>query len=280
MLNLLGVMQGRLLPKFNANYQAHPYGYWEDEFPLAHENGLELIEFILDFDKAYENPLINSKKIDYLANIISNSKVKVKTVCADYFMIKPFHRGSLNDINESLSVLEKIINNGNVIGLTDIVIPCVDNSSISTLSETDTFIKNISKLFKLLDTSKINLSLETDLNPDDFYKLLTKIDFDRVKVNYDIGNSASLGFNPIEEFEAYGHLISDVHIKDRAFQGGSVILGSGASNFEVVFAELSKKNYKGPFIMQAYRDDQGIEVFKEQLRWFKSFLDKIGWAYS
>jgi len=200
MLNLLGVMQGRLLPKYNANYQAHPYGYWEDEFPLAHENGLELIEFILDFDKAYENPLINSKKIDYLANIISNSKVKVKTVCADYFMIKPFHRGSLNDINESLSVLEKIINNGSVIGLTDIVIPCVDNSSISTLSETDTFIKNISKLFKLLDTSKINLSLETDLNPDDFYKLLTKIDFDRVKVNYDIGNSASLGFNPIEEF--------------------------------------------------------------------------------
>jgi len=280
MQNPLGVMQGRLLPKYNGNYQAHPYGYWEDEFPLAHENGLELIEFILDFDKAYENPLVNSKKIDYLSNIISNSKVKVKTVCADYFMIKPFHRGSLNDINESLSVLEKIINNGNVIGLTDIVIPCVDNSSISTLSEIDTFIKNISKLFKLLDTSKINLSLETDLNPDDFYKLLTKIDFDRVKVNYDIGNSASLGFNPIEEFEAYGHLISDVHIKDRAFQGGSVILGSGASNFEVVFAELSKKNYKGPFIMQAYRDDQGIEVFKEQLRWFKSFLDKIGWAYS
>ena len=280
MLNLLGVMQGRLLPKYNANYQAHPYGYWEDEFPLAHENGLELIEFILDFDKAYENPLINSKKIDYLANIISNSKVKVKTVCADYFMIKPFHRGSLNDINESLSVLEKIINNGNVIGLTDIVIPCVDNSSISTLSEIDTFIKNISKLFKLLDTSKINLSLETDLNPDDFYKLLTKIDFDRVKVNYDIGNSASLGFNPIEEFEAYGHLISDVHIKDRAFQGGSVILGSGASNFEVVFAELRKKNYKGPFIMQAYRDDKGIEVFKEQLSWFKSFLDKISWPYS
>ena len=280
MQNPLGVMQGRLLPKYNGNYQAHPYGYWEDEFPLAHENGLELIEFILDFDKAYENPLVNSKKIDYLSNIISNSKVKVKTVCADYFMIKPFHRGSLNDINESLSVLEKIINNGSVIGLTDIVIPCVDNSSISTLSETDTFIKNISKLFKLLDTSKINLSLETDLNPDDFYKLLTKIDFDRVKVNYDIGNSASLGFNPIEEFEAYGHLISDVHIKDRAFQGGSVILGSGASNFEVVFAELSKKNYKGPFIMQAYRDDQGIEVFKEQLSWFKSFLDKISWPYS
>jgi len=75
-------------------------------------------------------------------------------------------------------------------------------------------------------------------------------------------------------------LISDVHIKDRAFQGGSVILGSGSANFEVVFAELRKKNYKGPFIMQAYRDDKGIEVFKEQLSWFKSFLDKISWPYS
>ena len=28
-------MQGRLLPKYKNKYQAHPVGYWENEFPIA-----------------------------------------------------------------------------------------------------------------------------------------------------------------------------------------------------------------------------------------------------
>ena len=31
----VGVMQGRLLPKFNGRYQAHPISYWKDEFVLV-----------------------------------------------------------------------------------------------------------------------------------------------------------------------------------------------------------------------------------------------------
>ena len=30
-----GIMQGRLLPKYKNRYQAHPFGYWEDEFWIA-----------------------------------------------------------------------------------------------------------------------------------------------------------------------------------------------------------------------------------------------------
>ena len=41
MNNLIGVMQGRLLPKYKGRYQAHPVGYWQDEFPKAAELGLQ-----------------------------------------------------------------------------------------------------------------------------------------------------------------------------------------------------------------------------------------------
>ena len=42
-------MQGRLLPKYKGRYQAHPFGYWQDEFPIASELGLDCIEFIFDY---------------------------------------------------------------------------------------------------------------------------------------------------------------------------------------------------------------------------------------
>lgn len=56
--NKLGVMQGRLLPKFQGRYQAHPKGFWQKEFEIAKEIGLDCIEFILDFNDAEDNPLI------------------------------------------------------------------------------------------------------------------------------------------------------------------------------------------------------------------------------
>ena len=53
----IGVMQGRLLPKYNGRYQAHPVGYWMEEFEIARSIDLDLIEFILDFNEVEKNPL-------------------------------------------------------------------------------------------------------------------------------------------------------------------------------------------------------------------------------
>ena len=47
-MNPIGVMQGRLLPKYKGRFQAHPKDTWHDEFALANSLGLDLIEFIFD----------------------------------------------------------------------------------------------------------------------------------------------------------------------------------------------------------------------------------------
>jgi L-ribulose-5-phosphate 3-epimerase len=57
--------------------------------------------------------------------------------------------------------------------------------------------------------------------------------------------------------------------------GGPVILGEGNANFDIFFNKLCEFDYQGPFIMQAYRDDQGIDVFKKQLGWVKEFFKFI-----
>ena len=46
----IGVMQGRLLPKYQGRYQAHPLDSWKPEFKIAKSKSLDCIEFILVFN--------------------------------------------------------------------------------------------------------------------------------------------------------------------------------------------------------------------------------------
>jgi len=268
--NPLGVMEGRLLPKYQGRYQAHPVGYWQDEFPRASELGLDCIEFILDYNDAEANPLLRSDGPDEILAVSEKTGVKVYTVCADYFMEAPLHHTDQEVAASSQEVLRRLLAHGRYLGLTDIVIPCVDQSSMADAAAKERFVQRINPLVEEAEKAGINLSLETDLAPQPFAELLSRFDSCRVTVNYDTGNSAALGFDPVEELACYGERISDIHIKDRVLGGGSVVLGTGNTQFERFFEALRPLEYKGPFIMQAYRDDEGVAIFNQQLEWLLS----------
>ncbi len=272
MKSKIGVMQGRLLPKYHGRYQAHPVGYWQQEFEVASNIGLDCIEFILDFNDAEENPLLKDGGISEIREIENRTGVSVNTVCADYFMEAPLHSEDLLISKNSQSVLIRLLNNAAKLDITDLVIPCVDQSSLGAKDSVDRFVEKITAVLPIAEEKNINLSLETDLPPKSFLELLNRLESNRVTVNYDIGNSAALGYNPIEELDAYGGKITDIHIKDRVSGGGPVVLGQGNANFDLFFDKLKEFDYNGPFIMQAYRDDEGVEIFTKQLSWIKKYL--------
>jgi L-ribulose-5-phosphate 3-epimerase len=267
--NKLGIMQGRLLPKYQGRYQAHPIDYWQNEFEMVAEFGLDCIEFILDFNDAEKNPLLTDKGLDDILHISQETGVQVDTVCADYFMEAPLHHSDENIAKKSHDVLNCLLSQGHKLGLSDIVIPCVDQSSLGDDAAKDRLVQSLMSVLEKAEITKINMSLETDLPPQPFAELLARFDSPRVTVNYDTGNSASLGYDPVEELICYGDRISDIHIKDRVQGGGSVVLGSGDTQFEQFFTALHPFHFSGPFILQAYRDDEGVEIFQRQLEWFQ-----------
>jgi len=274
MLNLfplkIGVMQGRLLPKVNGRYQAFPQDDWEKEFKIASNLGLSFIEFIFDKGNIYKNPLMNKNELKKIRIIEKETNVKVKSVCADYFMYNSFFEVSEEIFKNRKKILEHLILNCAAIGIKKIVLPCVDKSSIkNNLNRIKVLSKIIDELKPTLINKDVLICLETDLDPKSFKKFLISTNCKNVKVNYDLGNSAALGYKTEEEFDNYGEFISDIHIKDRLINGESVILGSGSANFEIFFTCLKKLNRnKYILIMQSYRDEEGINVFKSQLNWF------------
>lgn len=267
MNNLIGVMQGRLLPKYKGRYQAHPVGYWQDEFAIANEVGLSCIEFILDYEGASNNPLLKKGGIEEIKSIIKKTGVSVQTICADYFMEAPLHSANTFTAQESRNVMLRLLDAAKSLGVTDIVVPCVDQSTLDGQEAADRFVENLTPLVRIAEKYGVNLSLETDLAPQPFVELLDRFNSSRVTVNYDTGNSAALGFDSDEELAAYGDRITDIHIKDRMLAGGPVTLGEGNADFEKFFSKLEELDYQGPFIMQAFRDNEGIKIFKHQLNW-------------
>ena len=119
----------------------------------------------------------------------------------------------------------------------------------------------------------IELHLETSLGPAEFAKLLDGVPHSKLKVNYDSGNSASLGYAPAEEFAAYGDRIGSVHIKDRVLNGGTVPLGSGDADFPALFSSLEKIDYRGDFTLQVARGVAGDEVAwaKQNVAWLRGY---------
>jgi len=160
-------------------------------------------------------------------------------------MEAPLHVIDKAVANKSKEVLLKLLESSFRLGVTYIVIPCVDQSSLRNEKEIDPFVNQIHQTLPSAERNGMNLSLETDLAPQPFVKLLDKFSSKKITVNYDIGNSASLGHDLNEELNAYGNKITDIHIKDCKLNGGPVVLREGNVSFKIFFENLKKLNYEG-----------------------------------
>lgn len=267
---LIGIMQGRLSRPQQGKIQSFPWNHWQQEFFRAKEIGLQLIEFVYDYHNNEQNPLMTSRGCAEIMSLVDETGVVVRSVCADYFMEKPIHSASMEERKESISLLEFLISQAKSIGVTNIIIPCVDQSSLRSEGDAERLKNALENIHPILEKSGINIALETDLSPQNFLKLLMDLNLPCVTVNYDTGNSASLGYSAKEELAAYGRYISSIHIKDRVLGGSTVQFGKGSVNFTSFFKELKRVDYPGFFIIQGARGNDDVDVVLRQFNFLQA----------
>jgi hexulose-6-phosphate isomerase len=148
------------------------------------------------------------------------------------------------------------------VGISTLVVPLVDNGRLESIAQENELIHFLKLQEEFFLFYNIKIVFESDYSPNELARFINRLNPVVFGINYDIGNSAALGFDPIEEIEKYGDRIMNIHIKDRMLGGVTVPLGMGNANFEVVFSELSKHNYQGNFILQTARtvDEDHAEV--------------------
>ena len=247
-------MQGRLLPPEPDRFQAFPRTGWEDEFAMAKEAGLDAIEWIYDVYGEDVNPLASDDGIERMKELSAATGIDVKSVCADWFM----ERLLVSDPGAP-SHLSFLIERCGKAGIQRIVLPFVDASRLQDEDERGAASALLEAVVPAAERAGVELHLETDLGPQEFAAFLERLP-DAVCVNYDSGNSASLGFDVREEFAAYGDRIGSFHVKDRVRGGGTVPLREGDADLPLTFKLLRESGYERDIVLQVARSDPGGEV--------------------
>jgi len=256
----IGIMQGRLVPPVDNTIYHFPRDSWAEEFALAAQANLDCIEWIYDLYGAEVNPISTDDGIVQIKILSKKYNVQILSLCANCFMEKPLVRASTSELEERLEMMSWLLHRCQAIGINRIVLPFLDASRIDTDAEFESVIAVLKQVLKMAQESGVAIHLETSLEPSRFAELLAKLPSPMIKVNYDSGNSASLGYDPQVEFAAYGMRIGSVHVKDRIRGGGTVPPGTGDTNFGVLSECLTAIGYKGDFILEAARGSIGDEV--------------------
>ncbi len=255
--NRIGFMQGRLSPLIDGRIQTFPWPFWQDEFAIAGQNGFCLMEWTLDQDRLYENPLLTLAGQAEIRTLCQRHGLAIPSLTGDCFMQAPLWKAS----GEERAVLERdfreIAKACAVVGISMIVVPLVDNGRLENAGQEDVLVAFLQDQAGFLAEHGLKVVFESDFSATNLARFIGRLDPALFGINYDIGNSAALGFDPLEDISAYGQRIINVHVKDRVLGGTTVPLGSGNADFGTVFKELARIRYVGNYILQTARAPDG-----------------------
>ena len=253
----IGFMQGRLSPLIDGRIQCFPWPYWREEFPQAQQLGIRLMEWTLDQDRLYENPLLTEQGQAEIRALCEKHGLAIPSLTGDCFMQAPFWKA----IGAERATLERdflaVAKGCAAVGITMMVVPLVDKGRLENAEQEDILIAFLQGQAGFLAEHGLQVVFESDFGPAELARFIARLDPALSGINYDIGNSAALGFDPTAEIAAYGARIVNVHVKDRVLGGTTVPLGTGNADFETVFAQLARIAYRGNCIMQTARAADG-----------------------
>ena len=277
MLSRLGFMQGRLTDLSDGRIQSFPWTNWKKEFSMAHSLGFGLMEWTIDYEDLHKNPIMTSEGRSDIFSISKKYSISIPSITCDCFMQYPFWKLSPNDAEPLKSDFFALCRSCSILGISELVIPLVDLGRIESYDQEQYLIEFLLDNGDYFAQLGLSIIFESDYPPSELTRFINYLPEDLFGINYDIGNSASLGYSPLHEISSYSHRIHNVHIKDRKFNGTTVPLGQGSADFESVFSLLAQHKYKGNFILQTARADDGDHcgVLEKYRDFSLSYIDKF-----
>jgi L-ribulose-5-phosphate 3-epimerase len=261
----IGLMQGRLSKPVRGKIQAFPWSTWQQEFELLRDTGLKVLEWTLDYENLFQNPLLTSDGIKEIDVLSQEFDISINSVTCDNFMQAPVFKRPIQP-RTTKSNLQQFF------GLAPQQIkywvwPLVDQGAPRNATEWNETITQLIELSPCLERTGSRILFETELNAQENRDLLQRFPAQFFGLNLDIGNTVAHGFDPLEEFKINELRIHNIHIKDRLINGPTVPLGHG----DVDWLRLKKPllDFSGNLILQCARTE--IDEL-QQIKIYTSFV--------
>jgi L-ribulose-5-phosphate 3-epimerase len=253
----IGFMQGRLSALVDGKIQAFPWDEWREELPRAKALGITRMEWTIDQEKLRENPLNTESGRGAIARLARGNAIQIASLTGDCFMQAPFWKATGMERDALMADLDLVIASCAALRIELVVIPLVDNGKIETPEQAELLLSTLLGRAATLTKQGVKIVFESDLPPAELAAFIAKFPRETFGVNYDIGNSAALGFDSSEEIAAYAPRILNVHVKDRVRGGATVPLGTGAADIAKAIGLIEQSGYTGQYILQTARATDG-----------------------
>jgi len=219
-ISSIGIMQGRILPKFVDRLQVFPIDTWEEELVATENIGFQHIELLWDSKQ-------DIKKAKGLMNNVSElPQLHAPSMCIDSICNYTSAKDILNEILDVLDTFKQ-----DTPGI--LVVPLLGKATINTIFKLKELIDKIGahKIWNLLQKYNVKLALELDMPSSEIIKAIEFSNPNLIGICLDSGNLWHYSNNPIEDMQILSNRIIHVHIKDRDKTGENVLLGDGLVDF-------------------------------------------------
>jgi L-ribulose-5-phosphate 3-epimerase len=270
-MNRIGIIQGRLSPR-RARLQSFPWNAWREEFARARALGFEAIEWVFEPEDYRHNPLWSDEGRSEIQARMRETHVAVPSVCADYFLYRPFFRVSARERRHSIGILNELVRRAATLHARVILIPVLEVAAIQAESEKVQLLESLREPLDLAQAHGMTLALESELPAREQLALVAEAQHPALGLYYDTGNATARGYDIAVEIHIVAPFLRGVHIKDRPRRGPNVPLGEGDANFEGFFPALQSIAYKGTLILQSTPGDDYFTNARRNLDFVQSFL--------
>jgi L-ribulose-5-phosphate 3-epimerase len=270
----LGITQGRHLKKIKKKIQLFPDKKWKYELRLFNQTKLRYIEWVVSIDNYHQNPICLKNGFKIINQNLRKNRIKCRSVDLDFIVKEDPLNFPDEDIRFFLKKIKLIAHNSIKIGVKYLILPFLENSSPNNKARMNKLALLINKL-REQTSKKIFLLIETDLEPFKLQKFIKKMK-NKVYINYDIGNSASMNYD-FEKEKKYFEFVKNIHLKDRIKNGSTIRFGLGNANFIKIFKYLAKSKNKFDFTLQPARSDtdNDIKEIKLNIKYLNNLITTL-----
>lgn len=253
----IGFMQGRLSAMVDGKIQAFPRDEWREELPRAKALGIGRMEWTIDQERINENPLNTESGRGAIARLARGNAIQIGSLTGDCFMQAPFWKAGGETQQARIADLDLVIASCAALRIEFVVIPLVDNGKIEMPQQTEALRSILLDRTASLTKQGVKIVFESDLPPAHLASFIAEFPPEVFGINYDIGNSAALGYDSSQEIAAYAPRVLNVHVKDRQRGGTTVPLGTGAADLAKAIRLIEQSGYSGQYILQTARAADG-----------------------
>jgi L-ribulose-5-phosphate 3-epimerase len=271
-MNRVGLMQGRLLPRFVDRLQCFPLETWIEELDLARQLGVDCIEWLFALEEAEHNPLGSAEGRRAIRQHIERARMPVSSVCADYLKLRQLSDADDEARKESARVLRQLIEWAAQIGASRVLLPLLEEAALDSEDKQALALDSIARAIPTAERHQVIMGLEMELCGEAYARIVSRLDHPLVRATYDTGNSTAQGFDIAQDIEPLLPLLAAVHIKDRVVGGGSCMLGSGDANFAGFFSRLIDAGFEGDLILEPFVGDEPVQNTRRNLAFVQEQL--------